>query len=144
MRGAYEVPVAGGPAVGDKDGAALESIQVKGDTVAIAVTWRGTGRPTDLHIHQGAKGAQLTTDRGAFCANLHTADFPGGAFRTARTMCSCSSTEQAASPSKRTSEKRRLRRTTPTGRGRRLHPCVIPQSYAELAPGSDASGPPIW
>ncbi|RPE41588.1 uncharacterized protein DUF3455 [Streptomyces sp. Ag109_O5-1] len=114
LRGAGEVPVAGGPAVGDKDGAALELIQVKGDKVTVAVTWRGTGRPTDLHIHQGAKGTnggvkidfgkllkkvkghsvtgsvkvtdkallkQLTTDPGAFYANLHTAEFPGGAVR---------------------------------------------------------------
>ncbi|MFF7977716.1 CHRD domain-containing protein [Streptomyces sp. NPDC007901] len=114
LRGASEVPVAGGPAVGDKDGAALEFIQVKGDKVTVAVTWRGTGRPTDLHIHQGAKGTnggvkidfgkllkktrghsvtgsvkvtdkallkQLTTDPGAFYANLHTARFPGGAVR---------------------------------------------------------------
>ncbi|MFG3291194.1 CHRD domain-containing protein [Streptomyces sp. NPDC048179] len=114
LRGANEVPVAGGPAVGDKDGAALEFIQVKGDKVTVAVTWRGTGRPTDLHIHQGARGTnggvkidfgrllkkarghsvtgsvkvtdkallkQLTTDPGAFYANLHTARFPGGAVR---------------------------------------------------------------
>ncbi|MER5521770.1 CHRD domain-containing protein [Streptomyces sp. NPDC002763] len=114
LRGANEVPVAGGPAVGDKDGVALEFIQVKGDKVTVAVTWRGTGRPTDLHIHQGAKGTnggvkidfgkllkkakghsvtgsvkvtdkallkQLTTDPGAFYANLHTAEFPGGAVR---------------------------------------------------------------
>ncbi|MFF4112059.1 CHRD domain-containing protein [Streptomyces sp. NPDC001714] len=114
LRGANEVPVAGGPAVGDKDGAALEFIQIRGDKVTVAVTWRGTGRPTDLHIHQGAKGTnggvkidfgkllkkakrysvtgsvkvtdkallkQLTTDPGAFYANLHTAEFPGGALR---------------------------------------------------------------
>ncbi|MCG7202871.1 CHRD domain-containing protein [Streptomyces arenae] len=114
LRGADEVPVAGKPAVGDKDGAALEFIQVKGDKVTVAVTWRGTGRPTDLHIHQGAKGTnggvvidfgkvlkkikghtatgsvkvtdqallgRLTADPGAFYANLHTAEFPGGAVR---------------------------------------------------------------
>ncbi|WP_406439353.1 CHRD domain-containing protein [Streptomyces sp. NBC_00631] len=114
LRGANEVPVAGGPAGGDKDGAALEFIQIKGDKVTVAVTWRGTGKPTDLHIHQGAKGTngavridfgkllkkarghtvtgsvkvtdkalltQLTTDPGAFYANLHTAEFPGGALR---------------------------------------------------------------
>ncbi|MFD8758706.1 CHRD domain-containing protein [Streptomyces mirabilis] len=56
LRGANEVPVQGGPAVGDKDGAALEFIKVKGDKVSVVVTWRGTGRPTMLHIHQGAKG----------------------------------------------------------------------------------------
>ena len=114
LRGANEVPVAGGPAVGDKDGAALEFIKVKGDKVSVAVTWRGTGRPTMLHIHQGAKGtnggvkvdftgllkdsrrhsvvgtvkvgdpgllAALTSDPGSFYANLHTAEFPGGAVR---------------------------------------------------------------
>ncbi|WP_406373917.1 CHRD domain-containing protein [Streptomyces sp. NBC_00647] len=114
LRGAAEVPVQGGPAVGDKDGAALEFIKVKGDKVSVAVTWRGTGRPTLLHIHQGAKGANggvkvdfgklldrikghtvvgtvkvedtalldaLKTDPGSFYANLHTAEFPGGAVR---------------------------------------------------------------
>ncbi|MEU9283216.1 CHRD domain-containing protein [Streptomyces sp. NPDC048275] len=114
LNGANEVPVQGGPAVGDKDGAALEFIKVKGDKVSVAVTWRGTGKPTLLHIHQGAKGAnggvkvdftkllgkikghhvvgtvkvkdtalleQLKNDPGAFYANLHTAEFPGGAVR---------------------------------------------------------------
>ncbi|WP_330306629.1 MULTISPECIES: CHRD domain-containing protein [unclassified Streptomyces] len=56
LNGANEVPVQGGPAVGDKDGAALEFIKVKGNQVSVAVTWRGTGKPTLLHIHQGAKG----------------------------------------------------------------------------------------
>ncbi|MER6417605.1 CHRD domain-containing protein [Streptomyces sp. NPDC001137] len=56
LRGANEVPVAGGPAVGDKDGAALEFIKVQDDKVSVAVTWRGTGKPTMLHIHQGARG----------------------------------------------------------------------------------------
>jgi hypothetical protein len=114
LRGANEVPVQGGPAVGDKDGAALEFIEVKGNKVSVAVKWRGIGRPTMLHIHQGAKGTnggvkidfsklidnskghrlvgtvevddpallnQLTTDPGSFYANLHTAEFPGGAVR---------------------------------------------------------------
>jgi hypothetical protein len=114
LRGANEVPVQGGPAVGDKDGAALEFIKVKGDKVSVAVTWRGTGGPTMLHIHQGAKGTnggvkidftkllgrikghhvvgtvkvkdaalleRLKNDPGAFYANLHTAEFPGGAVR---------------------------------------------------------------
>ncbi|MET8131961.1 CHRD domain-containing protein [Streptomyces sp. NPDC005251] len=114
LRGANEVPVQGGPAVGDKDGAALEFIKVKGNKVSVAVTWRGTGRPTMLHIHQGARGTNggvkidfsklldgikghsvvgtvkvedtalldtLKTDPGSFYANLHTAEFPGGAVR---------------------------------------------------------------
>ena len=114
LNGANEVPVQGGPAVGDKDGAALEFVKVKGDKVSVAVKWRGTGKPTLLHIHQGAKGAnggikvdftkllentegrtvtgtvkgegaallrRLKSDPGSFYANLHTAEFPGGAVR---------------------------------------------------------------
>ncbi|CCK28172.1 hypothetical protein BN159_3793 [Streptomyces davaonensis JCM 4913] len=56
LRGANEVPVAGGPAVGDQDGAALQFVKVKGDKVSVAVKWRGVDRPTALHLHQGAKG----------------------------------------------------------------------------------------
>lgn len=119
LRGANEVPVAGGPAVGDKDGAALQFVKVDGDKVSVAVKWAGTGKPTALHIHQGAKGTNggikvdftellkgnsksngkgrtvtgtvevkdaalldaLKTDPGSFYANLHTAEFPGGAVR---------------------------------------------------------------
>ncbi|MEV2253071.1 CHRD domain-containing protein [Streptomyces sp. NPDC050147] len=128
MNGANEVPAPGGPAVGDKDGRALEFIKVEGDKVSVSVKWRGTGKPTALHIHQGAKGTnggvkvdftellgkseseseskgkgkgkgksrlltgtvkvddaallgQLKADPGSFYANLHTAEFPGGAVR---------------------------------------------------------------
>ncbi|MGI5377425.1 CHRD domain-containing protein [Streptomyces sp. CA-251387] len=114
LRGANEVPVPGGPAVGDKDGAALQFVKLKGDKVSVAVTWRGTGKPTALHLHRGAKGTNggikvdfggllgkskghsltgsvtvkdpalldaLKTDPSSFYANLHTAEFPGGAVR---------------------------------------------------------------
>ncbi|MGP9019279.1 CHRD domain-containing protein [Streptomyces sp. BR1] len=118
LRGANEVPVAGKPAVGDPDGAALEFVRIKGGTVTFAVKWRGTGRPTMLHIHQGVRGvngdvkvdfsgqlgsvtgggnwrrvagsvtvkdaallASLKNDPSGFYANLHTAEFPGGAVR---------------------------------------------------------------
>lgn len=114
LNGANEAPVQGGPAVGDKDGAALQFVKVKGDKVSVAVKWRGTDRPTLLHIHQGAKGVnggvkvdftkllekakgrtvtgtvkvedaalldQLKSNPGGFYANLHTAEFPGGAVR---------------------------------------------------------------
>lgn len=56
MNGANEVPVPGGPAVGDRDGVALEFVKVKGDVVSFAVKWRGTDRPSALHIHQGGRG----------------------------------------------------------------------------------------
>ncbi|QCX78472.1 CHRD domain protein [Streptomyces sp. YIM 121038] len=114
LNGANEVPVPGGPAVGDKDGAALQFVRIKGDKVTVTATWRGTARPTALHIHQGGKGTNggvkvdftgllaraehrrvtgtvtvrdaallkhLKTKPTAFYANLHTAQFPGGAVR---------------------------------------------------------------
>ncbi|MEN8653969.1 CHRD domain-containing protein [Streptomyces sp. 21So2-11] len=124
LNGANEVPVPGGPVAGDKDGAALEFLKVEGSTVSFAVKWRGTDRPTALHIHQGGKGVNggvkidLTDQLGkseskgksgskgksrsltgsvevkdsalldafkagptGFYANLHTAEFPGGAVR---------------------------------------------------------------
>jgi len=56
LNGANEVPVEGGPAAGDRDGAAVEFVKVKGDKVSVAVKWRGTDKPTALHIHQGKKG----------------------------------------------------------------------------------------
>ncbi|MFI6339545.1 CHRD domain-containing protein [Streptomyces sp. NPDC050535] len=55
LNAANEVPVQGGPAVGDQDGTALEFVRIDGDKVSVAVKWRGTGKPTALHIHQGAK-----------------------------------------------------------------------------------------
>ncbi|WP_307676652.1 CHRD domain-containing protein [Streptomyces sp. V4I2] len=110
LRGASEVP-----AEGDKDGTALQFVKVDGDKVSVAVKWRGTDKPTALHIHQGAKGTNgaikvdftdllkrggkartvtgtvkvkdpalldaLKTDPNSFYANLHTAEFPGGAVR---------------------------------------------------------------
>ncbi|MFI1396282.1 CHRD domain-containing protein [Streptomyces sp. NPDC020681] len=120
LRGANEVPVQGGPAVGDRDGAALEFVKVDGDKVSVAVKFRGVDKPTALHIHQGAKGANggikvdfgevltkgktkskgwtgavtgtvtvkdaavldaFKKDPNGFYANLHTAEFPGGAVR---------------------------------------------------------------
>ncbi|MFF3402633.1 CHRD domain-containing protein [Streptomyces sp. NPDC002659] len=120
LNGANEVPVQGGPAVGDRDGVALEFVKVKGDKVSVAVKFRGTDKPTALHIHQGAKGTNggikidftelvgkgrtkakgwtgavagtvrvkdkavldaFKADPNGFYANLHTAQFPGGAVR---------------------------------------------------------------
>ncbi|MDJ0464364.1 CHRD domain-containing protein [Streptomyces sp. H27-C3] len=119
LKGGNEVPVPGGPAAGDKDGAALEFLKVEGSTVSFAVKWRGADRPTALHIHQGGRGVNggvkidFTDQLGksesgrsrsrsltgsvevkdaalldafkagptGFYANLHTAEFPGGAVR---------------------------------------------------------------
>ncbi|MBT2397675.1 CHRD domain-containing protein [Streptomyces sp. ISL-100] len=118
LNGANEVPVQGGPTAGDKDGSALEFVKVEGSTVSFAVKWRGTDKPTALHIHQAGKGVNggvkidftkqlgkkkgkartatgsvnvadadaavlkaFTSDPTSFYANLHTAEFPGGAVR---------------------------------------------------------------
>ncbi|MCX5204905.1 CHRD domain-containing protein [Streptomyces sp. NBC_00237] len=56
LNGANEVPTPGGPAVGDRDGVALQFVKVRGDVVSFAVKWRGTDRPSALHIHQGDRG----------------------------------------------------------------------------------------
>ncbi|MGP4001881.1 CHRD domain-containing protein [Streptomyces sp. 8N706] len=57
LNGANEVPAPGGPAVGDKNGSALEFVRVRGNQVSFAVTFRGIGRPTALHIHEGGRGS---------------------------------------------------------------------------------------
>lgn len=56
LSGANEVPVEGGPAVGDKDGHALALMRIQGDQVSYAFTFTGIGTPTLGHLHKGAKG----------------------------------------------------------------------------------------
>ncbi|MFE7117487.1 CHRD domain-containing protein [Streptomyces sp. NPDC057654] len=57
LNGRNEVPKAGGPAVGDKDGKAIAFLRVQGDKVSFALKYRGIATPTAAHVHQGAKGA---------------------------------------------------------------------------------------
>ncbi len=56
LTGADEVPVEGGPAVGDKDGHALALMRIQGDRVSYAFTFSGIGTPTLGHLHKGVKG----------------------------------------------------------------------------------------
>ncbi|WP_247706849.1 CHRD domain-containing protein [Streptomyces liliiviolaceus] len=56
MTGADEVPVEGGPAVGDKDGHALALMRIQGDQVSYAFTFSGIQTPTLGHLHKGVKG----------------------------------------------------------------------------------------
>jgi hypothetical protein len=56
LNGANEVPVKGGPAVGDKDGHALGLMRIQGDQVSYAFTFTGTDTPTLAHLHKGVKG----------------------------------------------------------------------------------------
>ncbi len=114
LNGRNEIPTPGGPAVGDRDGQAVQVLRIKGDQVAFSLSWKGVAAPTAGHIHLGARGANgavkipffgtalpgtlnaavgkvtvsdkaLLDDIKAnptnFYANLHTAEFPGGAVR---------------------------------------------------------------
>jgi len=115
LSGRQEVPVPGGPAVGDPEGHALVLVEICGDDVSFAFQWRGISAPTMGHIHEGKRGvngpvviplftsampaslsaavgavtmvddaglaAAIQADPSSFYANLHTADFPGGAVR---------------------------------------------------------------
>ncbi|KOV56298.1 hypothetical protein ADL00_27360, partial [Streptomyces sp. AS58] len=56
MNGANEVPVEGGPAVGDKDGHALALMRIQGNEVSYAFTFTGVQTPTLGHLHKGVKG----------------------------------------------------------------------------------------
>jgi hypothetical protein len=114
LNGRNEVPAQGGPAVGDKDGQAIQVLRIKGDQVAFALSWKNVAAPTAGHIHLGARGVngavkipffgsalpgtlnaavgkvtiadkalldEIKANPTGFYANLHTAEFPGGAVR---------------------------------------------------------------
>ncbi|MFJ2264660.1 CHRD domain-containing protein [Streptomyces sp. NPDC087844] len=57
LSGDQEVPVAGGPAVGDADGVGEARVEVKGDRVTFSLRWEGITAPTLGHIHEGRAGA---------------------------------------------------------------------------------------
>jgi hypothetical protein len=58
LNGRNEVPGAPGtPAVGDKDGQAVEILRIKGNQISFAYRWNGIAAPTAGHIHLGASGA---------------------------------------------------------------------------------------
>jgi hypothetical protein len=56
LDGRNEVPVAGGPAVDDPDGQAIEVLRVKGNQISFAIKWRNLGPIVAGHIHAGASG----------------------------------------------------------------------------------------
>jgi CHRD domain len=68
LSGNQEVPVAGGPAVGDQDGHATGFISAYGTRVDFTFSWFGIAPPTLGHIHQGRVGAN-----GAVVAPLFSA-----------------------------------------------------------------------
>lgn len=114
LLGRNEVPVQGGPAVGDQDGRATAVVRIQGDQLWYALRWKNVAPPNAGHIHLGVRGTNggvkigffagalpataravsgsvkvtdqatlnaLRTDPTGFYANLHTAEFPGGAVR---------------------------------------------------------------
>jgi CHRD domain-containing protein len=54
--GRNEVPVEGGPKVGDPDGQAITFVQPAGTGVDFSLAWVNIDAPTLGHVHQGAKG----------------------------------------------------------------------------------------
>ncbi|MGW3459250.1 CHRD domain-containing protein [Streptomyces olivaceoviridis] len=72
LTGGQEVPVKGGPAVGDKDGSARAVVQVKGDRVTFALTWSGIAAPTLGHIHQGRSGVNGDVKLALFTTSMPT------------------------------------------------------------------------
>ena len=56
LAGANEVPVPGKPPVGDPKGSATGLVEIQGDRVTFAFSWKGISAPTLGHIHQGAAG----------------------------------------------------------------------------------------
>jgi hypothetical protein len=54
--GANEVPVAGGPAVGDKDGKARTIVRIQGNQISFTSEYTKIAAPTAGHIHAGVAG----------------------------------------------------------------------------------------
>jgi hypothetical protein len=56
VNGSQEVPVSGGPAVGDPDGRAIGLVRASGGRVRYALAWTAIGTPQAGHIHLGTAG----------------------------------------------------------------------------------------
>jgi hypothetical protein len=70
LNGRNEVPVAGGPAVADPDGQAVEVLRIQGNQISYAVKWKNIGVPTASHIHAGATGTNGAVQVPFFGAGL--------------------------------------------------------------------------
>ncbi|MFI6101684.1 CHRD domain-containing protein [Lentzea sp. NPDC051213] len=71
LDGKQEVPIPGGPAVGDADGSAKALVEVRGNRVTFALNWKNTAQLTLGHIHQAAAG-----QNGPVKVNLFTSPMP--------------------------------------------------------------------
>jgi hypothetical protein len=70
LNGRNEVPVAGGPAVGDPDGQAVEVLRIQGNQISFAVKWKNIAAPTASHVHAGASGTNGAVQVPFFGAGL--------------------------------------------------------------------------
>ncbi|SDK68404.1 CHRD domain-containing protein [Nonomuraea maritima] len=68
--GKNEVPVKGGPKVGDKDGSAFAVFVIDRDKVSYAIRWNKTDTPSMFHIHQGKAGKNGDVKIGFFMDGL--------------------------------------------------------------------------
>jgi hypothetical protein len=70
LNGRNEVPVAGGPATGDKDGQAVGLLRIQGSQLTFAAKWNQIGTPTAAHIHAGKPGTNGAIQVPLFGAGL--------------------------------------------------------------------------
>ncbi len=70
LRGANEVPAAGGTAAGDPDGQGRVIVRLYRDQVCFTVQYTGIDAPTAGHIHLGAAGANGAVKVGFFAGAL--------------------------------------------------------------------------
>lgn len=81
LNGMNEVPVVGGPAVGDPDGTALALVRLQGDEVSFALRWKNIAAPAAGHIHQAVAG-----QNGAIKVPFFGSALPGSANATTGTV----------------------------------------------------------
>ncbi len=70
LRGANEVPAAGGPAAGDPDGHGRVIVRIHRDQVCFTLQYAAIDAPTAGHIHLGAAGANGAVKVGFFAGAL--------------------------------------------------------------------------
>jgi hypothetical protein len=70
LSGTNEVPVTGGPAVGDKDGRGHAIVRIRGNEICFTLDWSKIGAPTLGHIHTGAVKTNGPVQVGLFAGAL--------------------------------------------------------------------------
>jgi hypothetical protein len=70
LNGRNEVPVPGGPAVGDRNGQARTVVRIQGNQLCFTTVYKGIAAPTAGHIHAGAAGVNGAIKVGFFGSAL--------------------------------------------------------------------------